>query len=121
MSDIGVEQLRQSEEIHIQIGQYFERFNQKFTQLQQLHETFWSAYNRIFAKGLSRERIARFEHFAADESLAGEQCQICYDELVVGTTMVRLDCEGKHFMCESCAHKWFEEQKTCPVCRKYFY
>ena len=50
--------------------------------------------------GLTAERIGRFEHFNADESLVGEDCIVCLDELQIGTEMVRLDCHVNHYLCK---------------------
>jgi len=70
--------------------------------------------------GLTTERIEKFEHFQADGSFADQQCQVCLDDLEVGRCMVRLDCDGKHSMCEKCAYQWFSNHNTCHVCRKVF-
>ena len=70
--------------------------------------------------GLTRERIEKFEHFSADESLAGEECIVCLEDLEVGTEMVRLDCHVSHYLCETCTHAWFKEHKKCPTCNHVF-
>ena len=71
-------------------------------------------------RGLTPTRIERFEHFDADESMVGEQCLICMDDLEVGTKMVRLDCHIDHYLCQKCAHGWFKDHNTCPTCRHVF-
>ena len=43
-------------------------------------------------KGLSPERIHQFHQFLADESLAGDRCGVCLEDLVVGRRMVRFNC-----------------------------
>ena len=70
--------------------------------------------------GLTPVRIEKFEHFAADESLEGEQCLVCMKELGSGTQMVRLDCYVSHYLCKICADTWFKDHKTCPTCRHEF-
>ena len=70
--------------------------------------------------GLSPNRIGRFEHFAADESLVGEQCIVCLEDLEVGTQMVRLDCHVNHYLCKTCTDEWFKDHKTCPTCNHIF-
>ena len=78
---------------------------------------------RNSSRGLTVERIEKFKHFEADESLAGEQCCICLGDIEVGKSMVRLDCEGsngKHILCVADANKWFADNKTCPLCRHDF-
>ena len=77
-------------------------------------------HNYNVRSGLTSERISKFEHFTADESLAGEQCLICMDELTIGTQMVRLDCHVDHILCKKCVDKWFKDHKTCPTCRHVF-
>lgn len=67
--------------------------------------------------GLSPERIEMFEHFQFN---GGQQCQVCMDDLEIGRSMIRLDCDGKHSMCEKCAYQWFSSHNTCHVCRKVF-
>ena len=73
-----------------------------------------------FVRGLTPERIERFEQFDADESMVGEQCLICMDDLKVGTKMVRLDCHVDHYLCQKCAIGWFKDHNTCPTCRHVF-
>ena len=71
-------------------------------------------------RGLSSERILKFEHFAADESLVGENCLVCMSDLIIGMQMVRLSCHVDHILCKTCVDKWFEDHKTCPTCRHEF-
>ena len=71
-------------------------------------------------KGLTSKRIRKFQRFDADESMIGEQCIVCMNDLVVGTKMVRLDCHVDHYLCKVCAYGWFEEHNTCPTCRQKF-
>ena len=71
-------------------------------------------------QGLTAARIANFEHYAADESLVGEQCLVCMKDLEVGTQMVRLDCQCTHYLCKNCAETWFKDHKSCPTCRQEF-
>ena len=77
-----------------------------------------AAQNR--RKGLSLERIQKFDHFQADESFTDETCWICLEDIKVGMVMIRLDCIGKHVFCKNCIEEWFTNQKTCPNCRFYF-
>ena len=70
--------------------------------------------------GLTAERIGRFEHFNADESLVGEDCIICLDELQIGVQMVRLDCHVNHVFCKKCTDIWFKDHKKCPLCNHVF-
>ena len=72
------------------------------------------------SNGLTPSRISKFEHFSADESLVGERCLICMEDVEVGVQMVRLDCHVDHILCEKCAVRWFEEKNTCPTCRHSF-
>ena len=70
--------------------------------------------------GLTPERIGRFEHFAADGSLVGEQCVVCLDDLKCGTRMVRLDCHVSHCFCKTCTDAWFKDHNKCPLCNHVF-
>ena len=71
-------------------------------------------------RGLTTQRIDRFEHFALDESTVGHKCLVCQDNPAIGTRMVRLDCHVDHVFCEQCAVPWFEGHNTCPTCRQAF-
>ena len=71
-------------------------------------------------KTLTLKRVEKFEHFYADESLVGEQCMVCLNDLKKGTKMVRLDCNDDHYLCKMCADSWFEDHNTCPICRHTF-
>ena len=75
------------------------------------------AQNR--GRGLSLERIRKFDQFQAEESFSGEY-GICLEDVQVGMIMVRLDCRGKHTFCRNCIEKWFVDHKTCPNCRFTF-
>ena len=83
-------------------------------------EVFAQQFDDNESQGLTNERIQKFEHFSADQSLVGEQCLICTDDLQVGTQMVRLDCHVDHILCKKCVDKWFKDNKTCPSCRREF-
>ena len=76
--------------------------------------------NDLPVNGLTPERIEQFEHFAADESLVGEQCIVCLKDLEIGTQMVRLDCHVSHYLCKTCTDEWFKDHKTCPTCNHVF-
>ena len=71
-------------------------------------------------RGLTNQRIDRFERFVLDESTYGHKCLVCQDDPVIGTRMVRLDCHVDHVFCEQCAVPWFESHNTCPTCRQAF-
>ena len=71
-------------------------------------------------QGLSAARIRQFQQFPADESLVGDKCSVCQDEIEVGSRMMRLDCDGQHVFCKDCVEGWFADHKTCPNCRHEF-
>ena len=77
-------------------------------------------FSQRLPQGLTSERIEKFEHFTADESLVGEQCLICMNDLEFGMEMVRLDCHVDHILCKVCVAKWFKNHKTCLTCRHAF-
>ena len=70
--------------------------------------------------GLTRERIERFQHFEAGESLDGEKCIVCREDLEFGTQMVRLDCHVSHYLCKICTVEWFKDNNRCPTCNNIF-
>ena len=69
---------------------------------------------------LKPARIQQFQRFAADESIAGDRCGVCLDDIEVGRRMVRLGCNGRHVFCQDCVESWFARHKTCPNCRHVF-
>ena len=71
-------------------------------------------------KGLTPETIEKFQKLAADESLVGDQCTVCMEDIEVGRKMMRLDCQGQHVFCQVCIEGWFADHNTCPNCRHVF-
>ena len=72
-------------------------------------------------QGLTAARIQRFHHFPADESVAGDLCSICLDDdIEIGRSMMRLDCNGQHVFCQGCVEDWFAAHNTCPYCNHVF-
>ena len=71
-------------------------------------------------RGLTPARIQRFHQFQADESLVGDRCGVCLDDIEFGRRMMRLDCNGKHVFCRDCVKGWFADHNTCPNCRRAF-
>ena len=104
-----------------QILQQFLRLNQQ--ERQQLRQQFRQYFQQQLQQpviGLTTARIGRFEHFTANESMVGEKCIVCHDDLEADTEMVRLDCHISHYFCRRCIYKWFEDHNTCPTCRCVF-
>ena len=98
-----------------------ENLQQDIEQLQQAVLQEYQMLGRwLLNIGLTAERIGRFEHFNADESLVGEDCIVCLDELQIGTEMVRLDCHVNHYLCKKCTDAWFKDHKKCPLCNHVF-
>ena len=102
-----------------QIFTLIEQINQRLEQLQ-LEVLQQLEQQAMQQTGLTAERIKRFEHFNADESLVGEDCIVCLDELQIGTGMVRLDCHVNHYLCKKCTDAWFKDHKKCPLCNHVF-
>ena len=71
-------------------------------------------------QGLSPRSIRRFHLFTADETLVGQQCAICLQDINVGRRMRRLTCDGQHSFCPGCCETWFANKNTCPLCRHAF-
>ena len=70
-------------------------------------------------QGLTAERIQQFYYFEADESLVGQQCTVCTEDIEVGRKIMRLDC--KHVFCQVCIEEWLADHNTCPNCRHIFF
>ena len=131
---------REEEELQLRVGDELQRLlstqrlrqqSQQFDQQHQQHQSRLDWLNQQIQRsqaelaelknpGLKPARIGKFEHFVADESLVGETCLVCMDELKVGTAMVRLDCHVDHILCKVCVDTWFNEKTTCPTCRHDF-
>ena len=112
------------EELWREIEREERRVGESFSEMDAIHElrfedTFDEDVDEV-SQGLTSERIDKFEHFTADESLVGEQCLICMNDLEIGIEMVRLDCHVDHILCKVCVEKWFKNHKTCPTCRHAF-
>ena len=71
-------------------------------------------------KGLSSSRIQQFHTFPAGESLVGNQCGVCLEDIDLRRRMMRLDCNGQHIFCQGCVEGWFADHNTCPNCRHIF-
>ena len=69
-------------------------------------------------KGLSPARIQQFHQFLADETLVGDHCGVCLDDIEVGRRMIHIDCH--HVFCQDCVERWFADHNTCPNCRHIF-
>ena len=91
----------------------------RLEQLQDLFDIFQADAGEL-NKGLSPGRIRRFEHFTAGESIVGEQCIVCLDDLQVGMDMVRLDCHVSHCFCKKCTDAWFKDHNKCLLCNQEF-
>lgn len=46
----------------------------------------------------------------------GSVCLVCHEDVVAGARLCELPCQ--HRFHEACIMRWFDENKTCPVCRK---
>ena len=71
-------------------------------------------------QGLAAEITQKFHIFEADESLVGDKCNVCLEDVKVGRKMMLLDCKGQHVFCQVCIEGWFAVHNTCPVCRHVF-
>ena len=69
---------------------------------------------------LSLRKIRSFHLFTADETLVGQQCAICLEDINVGRRLRRLTCDGNHAFCPGCCETWFANNNTCPLCRHVF-
>ena len=107
----------------IQAKKETERFLRYQRELQQLSELLQQQIEnkrQQLHKGLTPARIQQFLQFTADESMVGDRCGVCLDDIEVGRRMMRLDCDGQHVFCKDCVEGWFADHNTCPNCRHEF-
>ena len=71
-------------------------------------------------QGLSPRSIRRFHLITADETLLGQQCAVCLEDITVGRRLRQLTCDGQHAFCPVCCETWFANNNTCPLCRHVF-
>ena len=83
--------VREINKIGSLLNTFYKKYSECFQRIEEIDQQFELA-------GLTPEPIEKFEHFVADESLLGEQCIVCLDDLEVGTQMVR------HKTCPTCNH-----------------
>ena len=69
-------------------------------------------------KGSTSSRIQKFHKFRADESIVGDRCSVCLEDVLLGRRMMRLDCQ--HVFCQGCVKGWFADHNTCLNCRHLF-
>ena len=106
LGSVNVEDLRQAIGLLNELRQY-ETGNNSQQQINQ-------------QQGLTTARIHEFQQFPADESLVGNRCGVCLDDIEAGRRMMRLDCDGQHAFCQDCVEGWFADHNTCPNCRHTF-
>ena len=102
-------------DIERELQQQCERIHQ---QMVALRNNFMRAANGV--RGLSPQRIRKFQSFQADQSLVGDRCEVCLADIELGRSMIRLDCGGQHFFCKGCVEGWLANNNTCPKCRHTF-
>ena len=98
-------------EMHEQLERIRQQINEMRPQQNNVHQQ----------QGLSSARIQQFHKFQADESLVGDRCSVCQDDVEVGRRMMRLNCDGQHVFCQDCVEGWLANHNTCPNCRHVFH
>ena len=96
-------------------SEVYERFREVRNNLQQHQQQ-----NVRQHQGLSPVSIQKFQIFTADETLVGEQCAVCLEDINIGRRTRRLTCDGQHAFCPGCCETWFANKNTCPLCRHVF-
>ena len=103
--------------IHDKFGQ---KFNETLDNLRHIFPNLQQEENEVQQQGLTPRMIRRFQLFTADESIVGDQCSICMEDINVGRRMRLLTCDGQHYFCQECIEGWFADHNTCPLCRHKF-
>ena len=117
-----VEELEKIKRIQLIWHQNIVEVNQQVRQmldnlLQQLQQQLQNVEQQ---QGLSPRSIQRFHLFTADETLVGQKCAICLEDITVSRRLRRLTCDGQHAFCQGCCETWFANNNTCPLCRHAF-
>ena len=76
--------------------------------------------NDFIDEGLSYSRIDKFQTLYYDHTITTEQCSICLTDFKPGHILMQVDCDGQHIFCKPCGKTWFNNKKTCAVCRHNF-
>lgn len=70
--------------------------------------------SRILVEKLERRQKS---FFYAHNVKVGDQCAVCLEDLQEETKLtIMMPCS--HIFHRSCISRWFEEQKSCPMCRR---
>ena len=107
----------------LEVTELKDNFAEQQTELQQQSELIQQQIEdkrQQLHNGLSPARIQQFHQFLADQSLVGDHCGVCLDDIELGRRMMRLDCNGQHAFCQGCVEGWFADHNTCPNCRHLF-
>ena len=119
--EIIYEKIQKLTGLYETLGQKFLEVAERFRQILNLRQQRRDQQQNMNQRhGLTPGRIQRFQIFSADETLVGEQCAICLEDINIGKRMRRLTCDGQHAFCPGCCETWFANKNTCPLCRHVF-
>lgn len=65
--------------------------------------------------GLTKQQINRLPSQSLDETLAGDTCPVCLEELATNNQVRRLPC--LHVLHKECIDPWLKNNKECPICK----
>jgi len=65
--------------------------------------------------GLTKQQINRLPSQSLDQTLAGDTCPVCLEELATNNEVRRLPC--LHVLHKECIDPWLKNNKECPICK----
>jgi len=67
-------------------------------------------------KGATKQELKKIPIIFPTKELLAETCAICQEKFRLRSKIMKLNC--KHYFCQGCISKWFENSINCPTCRK---
>ncbi|CAG5091316.1 Oidioi.mRNA.OKI2018_I69.PAR.g12965.t1.cds [Oikopleura dioica] len=74
-----------------------------------------TAQHSAVGLGLRQDQINRLPSQSLDETIAGDTCPVCMDDMATNNEIRRLPC--LHVLHKGCIDPWLKKSKECPICK----
>ena len=74
-----------------------------------------TAHHSAIGLGLRQDQINRLPSQSLDETIAGDTCPVCMDDMATNNEVRRLPC--LHVLHKGCIDPWLKKSKECPICK----